>query len=124
MNRLLARLLSEPLSGIFHAGGPRRLTLYQIAQIVNLVGGYEPELLTGCPRLDAGPIPPRAGNVTLDTAKLAAWFDVTPDSIKRFDIADLNVIKISMPRPVIQGHITDRDMHGAAWAAHLAEMYL
>lgn len=65
-------------------------------------------------------------NVTtkLDTAKLAAWFDVTPDSIKRFDIADLNVIKISMPRPVIQGHITDRDMHGAAWAAHLAEMDL
>ena len=41
---------------------------------------------------------------------------------KRFDIPDLNVIKISLPRPVVQGHIHDRDMHGAAWASVIAEM--
>lgn len=70
LNRLLARLLVDPLSGVFHAGGPRRLTLYEIAQIVNVVGGYDPDLLMGCPRIDAGPMPPRAGNVTLDTSKL------------------------------------------------------
>jgi hypothetical protein len=60
----------------------------------------------------------------LDNAGLANWFAVDLGTIKRFDMADLNVIKISMPRPVIQGHINDRDMHGAAWAAHLAEMEL
>ena len=37
------------------------MTLYQIAQIVNRVGGYDPHLLKGCPRIEAGPMPPRAG---------------------------------------------------------------
>ena len=38
--------------------GRVRLTLYQIGQIVNRVGGYDPHLLKGCPRREAGPIPP------------------------------------------------------------------
>jgi dTDP-4-dehydrorhamnose reductase len=70
MNRLYEQLFAQPLSGIYHAGGPRRLSLFEIAQIVNVVGGYDPDLLKGCPRLDAGPMPPRAGNVTLDSSKL------------------------------------------------------
>ena len=48
MNDLYERLLSNELSGIFHAGGPRKLTLFEIAQIVNRVGGYDPTLLKGC----------------------------------------------------------------------------
>ncbi len=78
LNRLLARLFAQPLSGIYHAGGPRRLTLYEIAQIVNTVGGYDPELLKGCPRIDAGPMPPRAGNVTLDSSKLTESLGYDP----------------------------------------------
>lgn len=70
MNELYETLLSNGWSGIFHAGGPRRLTLFEIAQIVNRVGGYDPRLLNGCYRVQAGPIPPRAGNVTMDCAKL------------------------------------------------------
>ena len=58
------------LSGIWHAGGDVYLSLYQIAQIVNRVGGYDPALLHGCPRIEAGPIPPRAGNVTMNSSKL------------------------------------------------------
>ncbi len=58
------------IRGIFHAGGTRKLSLYQIAQIVNLVGGYDPDLLEGCYRIEAGPIPPRAGNVTMNSKKL------------------------------------------------------
>ncbi|MEZ6088911.1 MAG: sugar nucleotide-binding protein [Pirellulaceae bacterium] len=69
---VLERLLVNDLSGLFHCGGPRYLSLYQIAQIVNLVGGYDPALLMGCPRIDAGPMPPRAGNVTMDSSKLMA----------------------------------------------------
>ena len=45
-------------------------SLYQIAQIVNRVGNYDPQHLMGCPRIEAGPIPPRAGNVTMDSSKL------------------------------------------------------
>ena len=65
-----SRVLAKDLAGLYHAGGPRRLSLYQIAQIVNRVGGYDPKLLMGCPRVEAGPIPPRAGNVTLDSTAL------------------------------------------------------
>src|SRR4029077_19402123 len=46
------------------------VTLYQIGQIVNRVGGYEAHLLKGCPRRDAGPMPPRAGNVSMNSGKL------------------------------------------------------
>ena len=80
LNRLCARLLASRLCGIFHAGGPRRLTLYQIAQIINRVGGYDPACLMGIPRREAGPIPPRAGNVTMDSGKLKAALGSDPFS--------------------------------------------
>jgi hypothetical protein len=60
----------------------------------------------------------------LDTAAIAALYHQPTQSLKRFDIAALNVIKFSFPRPVIQGHRTDRDMHGAAWANLLAEYHV
>jgi dTDP-4-dehydrorhamnose reductase len=71
LNRLNERVLASELAGLYHAGGPRALSLYEIAQIVNRVGGYDPKLLHGCPRIDAGPIPPRAGDVTMNSAALA-----------------------------------------------------
>jgi dTDP-4-dehydrorhamnose reductase len=74
LNEHLEAMLGGDWSGIYHAGGPTRLSLYQIAQIVNLVGGYNPDLLHGCPRLAAGPIPPRAGDVTMDSRKLNDLF--------------------------------------------------
>jgi dTDP-4-dehydrorhamnose reductase len=46
------------------------MTLFRIAQVVNRVGGYDPHLLHGCPRRDAGPLPPRAGNVSMDSTRL------------------------------------------------------
>jgi dTDP-4-dehydrorhamnose reductase len=72
LNRLYETMLASEVGGLFHAGGPRRLSLYEIAQIINRVGGYDPKLLMGCPRRQAGPIPPRAGNVAMDSSKLAA----------------------------------------------------
>ena len=59
LNEVLEEAVVRELSGLYHAGGPQKLSLYQIAQIVNLVGGYDPRLLMGCPRREAGPIPPR-----------------------------------------------------------------
>lgn len=72
LNRLYERVLASDLSGVYHAGGPRAMSLYEIAQVVNRVGGYDPKLLMGCPRIEAGPIPPRAGDVTMDSSALAA----------------------------------------------------
>jgi dTDP-4-dehydrorhamnose reductase len=71
LNPLLSNVLASDLHGLYHAGGPRRLSLFEIAQIVNRVGGYDPDLLMGCLRTEAGPIPPRAGDVTMDSSKLA-----------------------------------------------------
>jgi dTDP-4-dehydrorhamnose reductase len=70
LNVLCETLLANRFGGLYHAGGPRRLSLYEIAQIVNRVGGYEPSHLMGCFRHEAGPIPPRAGDVTMNSSKL------------------------------------------------------
>jgi dTDP-4-dehydrorhamnose reductase len=78
LNRVFGHFLARPLAGLFHAGGPRAVTLYQIAQIVNRVGGYDPHLLKGCPRRDAGPVPPRAGNVSMDSGKLVVALGIQP----------------------------------------------
>ncbi len=78
LNRLFQKLLTRPFHGTYHAGGPRQLSLYEIAQIVNFVGGFDPKLLQGCPRIEAGPMPPRAGNVTLDSSKLVEVLGYQP----------------------------------------------
>ncbi len=78
LNHVFERFLKGHEAGIWHLGGPRPSTLYQIAQIVNRVGDYDPHLLKGCPRLEAGPIPPRAGNVSMNSEKLLKLFGTQP----------------------------------------------
>ncbi len=79
LNRVLEEVLSRhDIHGLYHAGGPRRLSLYEIAQIVNRVGGYRPQDLMGCFRIEAGPLPPRAGNVAMDSNKLARTLGFEP----------------------------------------------
>ena len=78
LNELFAAVLATDLAGLYHAGGPRRLSLFQIAQIINRVGGYDPANLIGCPRIEAGPIPPRAGDVSMDSSKLAQALGYEP----------------------------------------------
>lgn len=96
LNELFETMLAGDIRGLFHAGGPRRLSLYQIAQIVNRVGGYRAEDLLGCPRVDAGPMPPRAGDVTMNSDKLAQTLGYQP-----FD-----------PWPLHEEHVpTHRDWH-------------
>ncbi len=58
----------------------------------------------------------------LKTEAVAQMLGANQQEIKRFDIADLHVIKISLPRPQVQGSLRDRDMHGASWAALLADL--
>lgn len=70
LSRVFEWFLKHDTAGLFHVGGPRAVTLYQIGQIVNRVGGYDPALLHGCPRRAAGPMPPRAGDVTMNSEKL------------------------------------------------------
>ncbi len=72
LNELFENVLRHStLHGLYHAGGPQALSLYQIGQVINRVGGYDPKLLQGCYRSQAGPIPPRAGNVVMNSRRLA-----------------------------------------------------
>ena len=77
-NELYDAVLASDLSGIFHAGGPRKLSLFQVAQVINRIGGYNAKCVRGCPRIKAGPIPPRAGNVAMDSSKLSAALGFDP----------------------------------------------
>ena len=58
----------------------------------------------------------------LRTESVVALLRADANLLKRFDIESLNVVKFSVPRPQIQGTRADRDMHGASFAALLAEM--
>ena len=60
--------------------------------------------------------------MNLDNSKIAKLLRVKGQDLKRFDIEQLNVIKFSFPRKIPQGHISDRDMHGAQIAVLLSEM--
>ena len=57
----------------------------------------------------------------LDNTKIVQLFNIPGQTLKRFEIEDLNVLKFSFPRKIIQGHIKDRDMHGAQLAVLLSE---
>lgn len=85
LNELFEQALASDWAGLYHAGGPRRLSLFQIAQIVNRVGGFDPDLLHGCLRHDAGPVPPRAGDVSLDSTKLTTLVGRQPFSPWPYD---------------------------------------
>ncbi len=77
-NKVVELALGNKMKGIYHFGSHRHLSLYQIGQIVNKVGGYAPHLLKGCMREEAGPMPPRAGNVTMSNRKLIQALGVDP----------------------------------------------
>ena len=58
----------------------------------------------------------------LDSGTVARLLDTPLQTLKRFDIVELKVVKISIPRPAVQGTVDDRDMHGAAMGALISEM--
>ena len=51
----------------------------------------------------------RAGDVNAET--IAEAYRVDPSHVKIFELPDLQVIKVSFPRRVVQGAFEDRDMH-------------
>jgi dTDP-4-dehydrorhamnose reductase len=78
LNRVFEYFLASSDAGLYHLGGPRAVTLNQIGQVVNKAGGYDPALLRGCLRHEAGPIPPRAGNVSMCSDKLIRMLGGNP----------------------------------------------
>ncbi len=64
-------LLASESTGLYHFGGDKAWSLYEIGEYV-LRKGYAPELLTGILRHQEKNGPPRVGNVSLDSTRLNA----------------------------------------------------
>lgn len=60
----------------------------------------------------------------LDSSVVAGALQVDKEDLKRFDLADIFVVKFSFPRSIVQGSRFDRDMHGAQYANLLYEIEL
>jgi dTDP-4-dehydrorhamnose reductase len=73
-------------AGIYNCGGPRSVSLYNVGQIVNAVGGYPAELLHGVPRIEGGPMPPRVGDLSINSEKLYKL--LPPGFIKPWPVFD------------------------------------
>lgn len=56
----------------------------------------------------------------LDEPVIARLYGVAADTIQIFRLPDLNVVKISFPRPVPQGSLFDRDVHAGQHHVPLA----
>ncbi|MEM8977947.1 MAG: DUF4387 family protein [Pseudomonadota bacterium] len=60
----------------------------------------------------------------IPTTLIAELYKVDATEILRFELKDLDVLKLSFPRPIFQGTKEDRDMHGAAYAHIIEEIEL
>ena len=63
-------------------------------------------------------------NQKLSTERVAGLYRVPPETLRRFELPELSVLKFSFPRSVVQGGRFDRDMHGAQMSVLLAELEL
>ena len=65
-----------------------------------------------------------AGSTALQPATISRLFDSPAGSVKRFELPDLAVLKISYPRRSPQGGALERDMHGGQQYVRLLAMEL
>ena len=63
-------------------------------------------------------------NKCLTVKLIAGLYQVPVDTLQRFEMPELAVLKFSFPRSIVQGGRFDRDMHGAQMSVLLAELDL
>ena len=54
--------------------------------------------------------------------KISFLYKIPKKQIDIYPIHNLNIIKITIPRPTIQGSTKDRDLHGASFGIILEEL--
>jgi hypothetical protein len=64
------------------------------------------------------------GSAALSATAIGRVYAVDPASVKCFPVDDLNVVKISYPRPEPQGGVVERDMHAGQQYARLLDVDL
>jgi hypothetical protein len=62
----------------------------------------------------------RIADTLITTELISELYHVPPVSLQIFRIPDLHVVKVSFPRPIVQGSLRDRDMHAGQHHVPLA----
>ncbi len=70
IGKMAAAALAMEFNGLFHFGGAKRWSLFDIGEFVLKNGGYDPNLLKGRLRRHEIDGPPRVGDVSLNSNKL------------------------------------------------------
>jgi len=65
-----------------------------------------------------------ADNASLTTEAIARLYRVDADTVFIYRLPDIRVVKVSFPRPTIQGGRADRDMHAGQQHIPLAALAL
>ena len=65
-----------------------------------------------------------ADNPALDADAIARLYLVDADQVEIYRLPELRVVKISFPRPTVQGGRDDRDMHAGQQHIPLSELAL
>lgn len=60
----------------------------------------------------------------LQAASIAALYGVDASLVRRYEVDDLQVLKISYPRKHPQGGVVERDMHGGQQYVRLVDVEL
>lgn len=68
--KAIQKVLKADLRGIWHMGGPRKYSLYDIGDKVCARNGFDPFYLKGQMRKDEKCGPPRMGDVSLDSSRI------------------------------------------------------
>ncbi|HEX7509791.1 MAG TPA: sugar nucleotide-binding protein [Chitinivibrionales bacterium] len=67
---IIGEMFMHETTGVYHCGGPRPVSLYEIGEWILKRGGYDANLLKRMSRLEEKNGPPRMGNVHLNSKKL------------------------------------------------------
>ena len=78
LSRVCRAFLANDYAGILNAGGPQQVSLYQMAQIINRLGGFAPELLFGLMKDESCPVPPRVSNCAMNSEKIGRILGYVP----------------------------------------------
>ena len=65
-----------------------------------------------------------AESPSLDANAIARLYQVDPGNVRIWHLPDIRVVKISFPRPTIQGGPDDRDMHAGQQHIPLTQLAL
>jgi hypothetical protein len=65
-----------------------------------------------------------AENPSLDAGAIARLYRVDPNTVRIYRLPAIRVVKISFPRPTVQGGRHDRDMHAGQQHIPLSQLAL